>query len=379
MINKRLLIKKLLSQTNENSFFDKKRELNIDTKEGKAKFVKHICALSNSNPDNNSFIVVGVEDDPNKIVGVDFFDDSKIQNLINASLVNPPKITYENIAFPRLPKYKVVGLVTIFPNPEISRLNKSLWKYYKGTTFYRIGSNSLPVRDIPQNMSSNKGIVKAIERSASSNIEHTLDGVFDFMDSHSDEHNPRYKVFKEQFVICWAGKKKVINDEEYYSRVDIELINEQVRIFYSSLDDVKIKFNKSTFLITEYVRLGIGDEFRYYPFEKTVLNFKDNGQYDIVSEMLFDPPKYSEDLIERLYENNNQVLEKLISGEELSSLEYEEFISFPTTYLICAINGKPVSYHQLKKTKPFLRALENKIPYIQYKESIRILRKLKYQ
>ena len=103
MINKRLLIKNLLAHNDESSFYDKKRKINLGSKEGKAKFLKHVCALSNSNPKNNSFIVVGVEDEANTISGVDFFDDSKIQNLINAYLTNPPIITYENVPFPNLP------------------------------------------------------------------------------------------------------------------------------------------------------------------------------------------------------------------------------------------------------------------------------------
>jgi predicted HTH transcriptional regulator len=108
MINKRLLIKNLLAYNDECSFYDKKRQLNLHTREGKAKFLKHICALSNSNPANNSYIVVGVEDQDNEIVGDDFFDDSHIQNLVNAYLENPPKIQYENVPFPNLPKDKVV-------------------------------------------------------------------------------------------------------------------------------------------------------------------------------------------------------------------------------------------------------------------------------
>ena len=60
MINKRLLIKNLLAFNDENSFYDKKLLLNISNREGKAKFLKHVCALSNSNPDNNSYIVIGV-------------------------------------------------------------------------------------------------------------------------------------------------------------------------------------------------------------------------------------------------------------------------------------------------------------------------------
>jgi len=73
MINKRLLIKNLLAHNDESSFYDKKRKLNMDQKEGKAKFLKHVCALANSNPKNNSYIVIGVEDEDNSIKGGRFF------------------------------------------------------------------------------------------------------------------------------------------------------------------------------------------------------------------------------------------------------------------------------------------------------------------
>ena len=52
MLNRRLLVKKLLAHNDENSFYDKKLKLNIDNKIGKAKFLKHIGALANSNPIN---------------------------------------------------------------------------------------------------------------------------------------------------------------------------------------------------------------------------------------------------------------------------------------------------------------------------------------
>ena len=137
MINKRLLIKNLLAHNDENSFYDKKLKLNIGEKEGKAKFLKHICALANSNPKNNSYIVIGVEDEDNKIVGVDFFDDSKIQNLVNAYLSNPPRVSYENIPFPHLPSGKVVGLVSIRSNAgKLCSLRKNIWKYYGGAVFF---------------------------------------------------------------------------------------------------------------------------------------------------------------------------------------------------------------------------------------------------
>jgi predicted HTH transcriptional regulator len=78
MINKRLLIKNLLAHNDETSFTTK-ATVEFTYREGKAKFLKHICALSNSNPANNSYIVVGVEDQDNEIIGDDFFDDSQIK------------------------------------------------------------------------------------------------------------------------------------------------------------------------------------------------------------------------------------------------------------------------------------------------------------
>ncbi len=147
MINKRLLIKNLLAHNDENSFYDKKRQLNLHTREGKAKFLKHICALSNSNPANNSYIVVGVEDQENEIVGDDFFDDSHIQNLVNAYLENPPKIQYENVPFPNLPKGKVVGLVTIKPKNNPSFFKKGIHTIPAKAAFIRRGSNTTPTED----------------------------------------------------------------------------------------------------------------------------------------------------------------------------------------------------------------------------------------
>ncbi|CEN43834.1 conserved hypothetical protein [Capnocytophaga canimorsus] len=146
MINKRLLIKNLLGHSDENSFYDRKRFIDLSSTEGKAKFLKLVCALANSNPKNSAFIVIGVEDDSRKIVGVDFFDDSRIQNLVNAFLDNAPNITYENIIFPELPENKVVGLVTVSSSGKICSLHKGIWKYPAGIIFYREGSNSKPKR-----------------------------------------------------------------------------------------------------------------------------------------------------------------------------------------------------------------------------------------
>ncbi|SNR52964.1 ATP-binding protein [Lutibacter flavus] len=379
MINKRLLIKNLLAQNDENSFYDKKRKISLDNKEGKAKFLKHVCALSNSNPENNSYIVIGVEDELNTIEGVDFFDDSKIQNLVNSYLENPPKIQYENIPFPRLPRYKVVGLVTISPINKVTSLKKQIWKYVRGRVFFRRGSNSMSTLGKFELKNTNREIVTAIEKNASNNIQLTLDGVFDFINRHKDEYNPRYKVFNEQFVLCWAGQKKVVEDKVFYSRVDIELVNEQVRLFYSALDEVKIEHNHRSFIITEYVYLRIKDEFDYYPLEKTVIHFKDNGKHDIVTELLFQPPQFNKMELHHIFNNCNTILNKLIKKLPLSETEQIDLLELPTNYLICALNEIPNALSKLKESKNYLKILDDKTSYIKYKEAVRILRKINHQ
>ena len=379
MINKRLLIKNLLSHNDENSFYDKKQKLSLNSKEGKAKFIKHVCALSNSNPQNNSYIVIGIEDEKNKIIGDDFFDDSKIQNLINAYLKNPPKIEYENVPFPRLPRHKVIGLVTIYPNNYITSLEKNAWKYKQGTIFFRRGSNSMPYLGKTFKLkNTNLEIVKAIEKNARNNIELTLNGVFDFINNHKPEYKPQYRVFKEQFVLCWAGEKSIINNKEFYSRVDIELINEQIRLFFSSLDEVQISYNEHSFIVTEYILLGINADEKHYPLEKTIINFKDNGKHNIVKEFLFKPPKFNKNSVLNIYNNNNSIITMIENNTLLSKNNLKDVFKLPITYLICYLNGYLDASEQLKKAKVYIKNLEDKTTYIKYKEVMRILRKVKY-
>ncbi len=377
MINKRLLVKNLLAHNDENSFYDKKRFVDIGQKEGKAKFLKHVCALANSNPENHSFIVIGVEDEDNKIVGVDFFDDSKIQNLVNAYLDNPPLISYENIPFPHLTEGKVVGLVTIKSNGKVCALRKNIWKYYGGMVFFREGSISMPKAYGIELKNSNAEAVATIEQHAKNNIELTLDGVIDFINHRHPDMESSYKVFKEQFVVCWAGNQKKVKDEVYFSRVDIELINEQVKLFYSTLDEVTIAFDDHSFTTIEYVQLGLGRKQNYYPLEKAVLNFEDNGTYQIQSDLIFEPPQYDKKTLHHILNANNALLQKLEKKIELNPSEKTDLKQLPDTYLICYLNGFEDAKDQMEMARPLLKMQDENI-YRTLKEAQRILRKVKY-
>ena len=375
MINKRLLVKNLLAHNNENSFYDKKRQLNLHSKEGKGKFLKHICALSNSNPFNNSYIVVGVEDDDNEIVGDDFFDDSRIQNLVNAYLENPPKITYDNIPFPNLTKEKVIGLVTIKPKNKVSYFKKNIYTIYTGNTFIRIGSNTQPTEEKISASKSNVETVISIENNSRNSIKYTLDGVLDFITIRHKDLDNQYQVFKENFVVCWAGKKNVVRNETYYSRVDIELVNEQIKLFYSNQDEVFISYDEDSFTITEYVKLGLNDKTSYYPLEKLTFFFYDNGYYKMETEMLFEPPQYNKKLLHHIYNSVLITLQKLHKNNDASEMEV---LRIPHTLMICYLNNFKDAKHKLIEAKSVLKAYKNPLVYIYFKESLRILRKMKY-
>ena len=301
-----------------------------------------------------------------------------MMNIYLRALKNPPKIEYENVPFPRLPRHKVVGLVTIHPINKITSLLKNAWKYRKGTAFYRRGSNSMPASINFELRNTNKEIVTAIERNARNNIKLTLDSVFDFIDNHKPEYNPQYKVFNEQFVLCWAGKKKTINNEEYYTRVDIELINEQVKLFFSALDDVQISYNNNSFIVTEYIFLGLEQQEKLYPLEKTIINFKNNGKHDIAKEFLFEPPKFDAVIIQHIFNNCNTIINKIEKEIPLSVTEHEDVLRLPINYLICYLHGFLEVAEQLKKAKNYIKNLEDKTTYIKYKEAIRVIRKVKY-
>ncbi len=376
MINKRLLIKNLLAHNDESSFYDKKRQLNLHSREGKAKFLKHICALSNSNPANNSYIVVGVEDHDNEIVGDDFFDDSRIQNLVNAYLENPPKIQYENVPFPNLTKDKVIGLVTIKAKNKTSHFKKGIHTIPINSVFIRRGSNTVPFEGEVEKNYQNTETVIDIENNSRNSIEHTLDGVIDFMNFRHKDMAPKYKVFKELFVICWAGVPKKSREKTFLSRVDIELINEQIKLFYSAQDVVTITFNEDSFTIIEYVPLGLNDKTSYYPLEQQTIHFEENGYYKIDRKILFQPPEFNRKMLFHIYNSNIALLNKLQKGLTLTDREHKDLENLPSAFMICYLNGFEEAKQKLIDAKPLLKPFAQ--VYLSFKESLRILRKMKY-
>jgi hypothetical protein len=320
--------------------------------------------------------VVGVEDQDNEIVGDDFFDDSRIQNLVNAFLENPPTIQYENVPFPNLPKDKVVGLVTIKPNSKVSFFKKGIHTILPNSIFIRIGSNTVPVDGNFERNHQNTETVIGIENNSRNSIGHTLDGVVDFMNFRHKDLNSKYRVFKEFFVICWAGIPKRVREKTFLSRVDIELINEQIKLFYSALDEVTIEFDEDSFTITEYIPLGLNDRTSYYPLEQQTIKFYENGYYKIDRTFLFEPPVYNRKMLFHIYNSTLTLLEKLHKKIPLSEREARDLEHLPSTMMICYLNGFDEAKQKLIDAKLLLKPHPN--IYLSFKEALRVIRKMKY-
>lgn len=177
--------------------------------------------------------------------------------------------------------------------------------------------------------------------------------------------------------MCWSGQEKTIKTQTFYSRVDIALINEQVRLFYSTLDAVEISFDNDSFKIIEYVNLGLNGQNNYYQLEETVITFGNNAMYNIDSQLLFKPPQYDKKVLHHIFNANNALIDWLKQDKPLTETQLNDLKNVPATYLICYFNGIDEALKRLRDAKPLFYKHSDEMHAL-YKESMRILRKAKY-
>jgi hypothetical protein len=92
-----------------------------------------------------------------------------------------------------------------------------------------------------------------------SNIPSTVCSILWILGTKIWRHNTKFLE-----VICDGLEHRKNTRQDILSRVDIELINEQIKLFYSDQDVVTITYDEDTFTIIEYVSLGLNDKTSYY-------------------------------------------------------------------------------------------------------------------
>ena len=154
-------------------------------------------------------------------------------------------------------------------------------------------------------------------------------------------------------------------------------MNEQVKLFYSEFDEVSIELNEEEFVIIEFISLGYDGTHKYYPFEKVVIDFRDNASYEITTEILFKPPVFATSVTDFLLKKNEAILFKLENKLPFTKKEEKALLELPTTYFICYLNGVNSALDKLYEIKPLLKAYSSDL-YKLYKDTLRVIRKLRY-
>jgi hypothetical protein len=337
MINKRLLIKNIISHNDEGTFYEKKSEIDIKTDRGRSKILKAISALSNSNPDNDSFLIFGIRDGTNEIIGVGFVDDSRIQDLVKSFLSNPPILIYENIPFPDLHTGRSIGLLTIRPSIERTYFKKKIWKIEAKTSYYRKGSKSIPNDEDFYTDKSNEETVKLLKNNSRNDYKMILGGVHEFFKSTHSEYNPQFLLFQEQFAVCWSGWPDTYGDKKCYCEVDIQIINENKRIFFSAVHYVDVKIMDTSMKVIRFEPLGFDDNFKLYPIEETRIIFQSNGTYKITENFIFSPPQFEKKKVIELYSRTKRYVENFKKKRVSDEDDFGEGIA--NYFLICYLNG----------------------------------------
>ena len=141
----------------------------------------------------------------------------------------------------------------------------------------------------------------------------------------------------------------------------------RVKLFYSALDEVAIHYNENSFIIIEYVTLGINNNLKRYPLEKRIIHFSENGNYNIASELLFEPPQYDKKALHHIYNANNTLISKLKNNLSLSENEKIDVLNLPSTSLILKLNNFTDAKQKLIEAKPYIKRHSEEL-YQEYKE-----------
>lgn len=112
----------LLSQE-EGIALEFKESLDLDSREGKGKFLKDLLALVNS-PANQSFLIVGIEDKTKKPVGFAGITEEKLQQIVSNYCRPPIDLEFHTVDYQGVP----VGIIQIFHRYKFHTLKES-YKY----------------------------------------------------------------------------------------------------------------------------------------------------------------------------------------------------------------------------------------------------------
>jgi len=153
-----------------------------------------------------------------------------------------------------------------------------------------------------------------------------------------------------------------------------------VKLFYSYHDKIEIDIQDHSFNILEYINLGLQNKYEYYPLERICIKFKENMTYDIENKIVFTPPEFNQKTLRHYLNYNEYLIKKLHSEQQLTPAEIKDLNNLPSIYLIGYLSGIDEEYSGIDKLNASKTLLKetSRVAYNAYKDSMRVLRKIKY-
>ncbi|EGR1599272.1 ATP-binding protein [Vibrio parahaemolyticus] len=335
MLNRRKLIQLALSEVpSETEYLDYKQEINISSEAGRAKLLRIICAMSNSNPAGRSFIFVGISDSK-ELLGAPFIDDADFQNAIKGYISHCPKVIYENVSVPSLESNKFIGIISIYPNENLSEICKKIWKLKPGDRFFRRGSSTEKGHhESLSDYTANQRESLELVRRASVTLESTLNATLAFYSNSLNSYSPRHYVFNDQYVVAVSSWK---NDGGSLSEVTVQLTNEEISFFWSAVEHVKLEKTEQSLIIEELALFFWKGVRHLVPKKRVEINFSTSSSYQVKHLKLANVPELSlKDIDEFLGSYEDRLLTEPYFAEVL-----------PYELLFAALNGSRASLELL--------------------------------
>jgi len=132
-------LEQLIFQPEGSKLDVKQQPWDLDTREGKAEFIKDVSAIANSPGRETGYIILGVTDKDRRLVGIDrnLVKGERLQQIV-AEYIDPPftlSITARSLLG------QTVGLISVPPSSKKPHMiGKDIGKLHTGTCYIRRGS-----------------------------------------------------------------------------------------------------------------------------------------------------------------------------------------------------------------------------------------------
>jgi tetratricopeptide (TPR) repeat protein len=159
-------VMQLIAEGETTSRVDYKRELHLQSAEGKSEFIKDVISLANSAPGNKGYLIIGVDDDK-YVVGSNELEEERIQQIVH-SYIRPSIIVRCHMIPMHMPNCPSVGVIEIQGMERPHRVVRGISGLRQDQVFVRHGSviaeaNPEEIRRMQQDTESRRMGMKLVE------------------------------------------------------------------------------------------------------------------------------------------------------------------------------------------------------------------------